>query len=66
MEVIVLDGEEVTEPNKSDYCLGEQHHQRLYDENDGHSIFGIHWRSRIAFDEISLLKGAFSKRFIAD
>ena len=65
-EIIVLEGEELTEPNESDYCLGEEHHSRIDAENDGHSIVGIKWRNRMEFDYISLLKGAQNERFVVD
>ena len=65
-DYIVLDGEELTEPNKTDYCLGEKHHQKISDANDGDSIFGIKWHSRTEFDSISILKGKSNRKLVVD
>ena len=65
-EFLVMDGEQLTKPSPSDYCLGVKHHQKIYDANDGQTIFGIEWRSRMEFDTISLLEGAARERFVAE
>ena len=37
MEMVVLDGEELTPPNPSDYCIGFRNHKK-------HGIFRNHYR----------------------
>lgn len=55
VEFLVLEGEVLTEPSETDYCLGEQHHQKMIDENEGDVLFGVRWFSRMECEILSLL-----------
>ena len=65
VEMLVLEGEELTEPSDTDYCLGVAHHQRKMDANEGDVLFGVRWHSRMEFESVSLLRGARGERVVA-
>ena len=61
-----MDGYEVTEPNKTDYCLGEKHHRKLDEQLDGESVFGYIFHSRSEFEKVSIIKGQHYHKDVVD